>query len=124
MEDYFRIEWMFSDASSGNVKVVNFHPRWKEAAQKLCKSEYIMNDLRDSAKILESELKIPFDLEFHEDVGLKRITLITRSSLDLILEKEMYESHNINGMIYITATTSFMQKYVNYLKDAITLCLE
>jgi hypothetical protein len=123
-KDYFKIKWKFSYESNGNVRVFNFHPLWREASQELYSSNEIIEDLRNIERLFEGELKIPFKLKFNSEIGLEKIKISSKSSLDLIVDKEVYESYNLIEIPHITLATTFMQKYVNYLKDIISDSLE
>ena len=112
---YFEIHISPSyEASSDIILVDNFHPLWKEAAQKLMQGRII--ELMDEYKKPISEwVKLPLELRFDKEVGLNHIITESRSGLDLWPEQKKYRSHNIHSPSEVCAATAIITNYINWL---------
>jgi hypothetical protein len=116
---YFEIKIQpSSEASSDIVLIDNFHPRWKEGARKLLEGR-IVELMEGYKEIISKWSKVPMNLEFSNEYGLKHIILPSRSGLDLWAEQQQYRSHNIHSVQDVAAVVAVASHYINWLNFAI-----
>jgi len=119
---YFDVHLSPLEGMSSDVIVVDhFHPRWKEAAQKLVRSRG-PRLVEACAERVSQWADVPgIGLEFSPDVGLKRITYLD-ASLDLADAdgpNPSYRSHNVSGFPVAGAMTIIINNYISHLNHFI-----
>lgn len=116
---YFQIGIIpLSKATSGIIKVKNFHPEWKDAV-KLFKEVKIEDYFSKYLDEINKWSKLPLSAEFSEEYGLTHLRFLHRAGLDLIVEKEMYISHNVHSVQEVGAISTVISHYINRLNTAI-----
>lgn len=107
-----------SDGRDAGIVVSDFHPKWREAAQRLMKNLFRKNMTKYKCSV-ESWTNVPIALEFSEENGLTHVHMSGNVGLDLRLDGSRapcYESHNIAGVPYTLAAVCMINHYIDNLR--------